>query len=163
MSVFDLLGDIIQNFMNIPDGRIVKYSEDFEFPTDNDLFIIMIGGQRFVLSSVTNFDLDTNEEISTSTIFRTIYVELYGRGEEPEERTHEIAQAIGSYYGQRVQEDNHITIWRNGQILDLTYIEGSASLHRFRVPVIISYVETKRTSADYFEHFPNPETEIEGR
>jgi hypothetical protein len=164
MSTPDLLmADIISHCLDIPEERVVLYSQNFDLPSDNDLFCIIVGGTNFVLSSVTNFDPDTNEEIQTATIFRNLNIELYSKNDDAKNKTHEIAMAIGSYYGQRVQEDNHIAIWRNGQILDLTYIEGSSSLHRFRVPVIISYVETKRTPADYFEHFPSPETEIEGR
>jgi hypothetical protein len=156
-----LMADIISYCLDIPAERVVLYSQDFDFPSDNDLFCVIVGGTNFVLSSVTNFDHDTNKEIQTATIFRNLNIELYSKNDDAKNKTHEIAMAIGSYYGQRVQEDNHITIWRNGQILDLTYIDGSSSLHRFRVPVIISYVETKRNDIEVYEHFPNPQTEID--
>ena len=69
--------------------------------------------------------------------------------------------AITSDYSEQKQEENQIRIFRTGQILDLSFIEGGSSLHRYQIPVIINSVVIKEREITTYDKFQTPQGEIE--
>ena len=55
--------------------------------------------------------------------------------------------ALQSVAGQQEAELHNVAFFRGGQPLNLSAIEGSGSLRRWHIPVIISYMQTKTATA----------------
>jgi hypothetical protein len=69
--------------------------------------------------------------------------------------------ALRSQMAIRAAEDNNCSIFIAGPTLDLSSIEGSSALRRYRIPVIMSNIERKTVSADMMTAFPAPTIETE--
>jgi hypothetical protein len=146
MSAPDLvLLNIIKEYMELDSNRIVFYNQNFDKPTDEELFIVISQDPAQIISTNQKFDSDTNEEIMSMNMYQQYQIEITSVNRTALERKHEILMAIKSYFGVLQQEINNIKIMRNGNILDLSGVDGARSLHRFQIPVIISYLEIKKT------------------
>lgn len=161
-EVDELIAGIILNETGLDADRIVLYNQNYNEPTDDNLFIIVATGQFYPLAVNNKFDPDTNQEIKTVTGYTVINVELTSRNRQALERKEEILQAIISTYSQQVQEENSIKIMRAGDILDLSAVEGASALHRFRVPLSVSSVKIKRTVITPIDKFRIPEVNSNG-
>lgn len=159
MEVDLILCDIITNELGIDPARVVVYNQNWEPPSDSDMYVVVVTGQFTALGVVNRFDSDTDEEVKSVTGYTEIAVEITSKSREALERKEEIYMALVSGYSIRQQEDNQIKIFRSGDTLDLSFIEGASALHRFRIPVRISHVKTKRTAIEPLDKFRSPEVE----
>lgn len=157
MEVDLILAGIIVNELGINPARVVVYNQNWEPPADDDLYIILSTGQFTPLGVTNRYDPDTDEEVKSVTGYTEIAVELTSKSREALEKKEYVLMALVSGYSVRQQEDNQIKIFRSGDILDLSFIEGSSALHRFRIPVRISSVKTVRTAIEPIDKFREPE------
>lgn len=155
-----VLATIIQNEMSIPDGRIVLYDQNFKAPKDDEIYIIISTGLDNIISNTNKFDHVLNEQVQKIQRNTTFNIEITSKNEDAKIRRHEVLMAINSNYAQRMMEENNIRIFRTPNIQDLSFIEGSSALHRYRISVIINSMEIKRSSTDYYENFQKVEVEI---
>ena len=88
-------------------------------------------------------------------------IEITSKNRDAQTRYHEVIMALTSDYSEQQQELNQIKIFRTGQILYLSFIEASSSLHRYRIHVIINSVKIKETDIIPFENFQTPQEVIE--
>jgi hypothetical protein len=161
IEIDKILADIIQTHMIIPDGRIVLYNQDFDKPTDRELFIVISTGPSTVIGNTNTFDDSTDEEISSTVLRTQLIVELTSYDKSAKLRSHEVWQAIRSTYSQQIQETNNIQISRGGDILDISGVDGAKSLNRSQVPIYINYVKTKRTAITPIDKFQPTEVLID--
>lgn len=159
MAVDLILCDIITQELGIDPARVVVYNQNFEPPADQDMYVVVITGQFTPVGTVNRFDPDTDEEVKSITGYTELAVEVTSKSREAMERKEEIYMALISGYSVRQQEDNNIKIFRSGDLLDLSFIEGASALHRYRIPVRISSVKTKRTAIEPIDKFREPEVE----
>lgn len=155
-----VLATIIKDEMSIPDGRIVLYDQNFKAPKDNDLFIIISTGLDNIISNTNKFDSVLNEQVQKISRNTTYNIEITSKNTDAKTRRHEVLMAINSNYAIRLMEENNIRIFRTPTIQDLSFIEGSSALHRYRISVIINNMEIKRSGTDYYEHFQKAEVEV---
>ena len=153
MAIDLILADIIQNELQINKDRISMYNQNFTAPSDPDIYIIISTGNTKILSSKTEYDGNTNEEVKGVVTYTQLNVDISSQSRDALLRKEEIIMALTSTYSVQQQELNTIKIWRNGDILDLSLVPGSSALHRYRIPVMISSVIIKRTAVEYFDKF----------
>ena len=68
--------------------------------------------------------------------------------------------ALQSVAGQQEAELHNVAFFR-GKPLNLSAIEGSASLRRWHIPVIVSYMQTKTATAPLIAPDPVKEIKVE--
>jgi hypothetical protein len=139
-----LLCNILTHELEIDADRVVVYDENFDPPKDDLLYIVVSTRKGKPLSVINDFDSDTNEEVSTVVSYDN---------RDAIERKEEVLMALTSMYSIEQQILNSVKIFRNGDILDLSFIETASALKRFRIPVIIANVKEKRKAAAYFDKF----------
>jgi hypothetical protein len=151
-----LLAGVIQNYMALPDGRVILGNENFDGPKDSSLYVLVIydGPALVGVNSKQNYAADT-ETMSTSSHDRFL-VEVVSRGYDADNRYGEIYMAISSIAGTRAAEDAGVAFFRGGNALNLTAIEGVKSLRRWQIPVIITNVQSKTSSAAMIDKFTTP-------
>jgi len=157
-----VLADIIQSRLGLDDDRVVIYDQDFKAPKDKLIYIVISTGTDKIISNINKFDESANEQVQTITMNTTFNVEITSKNEDAKTRRFEVLMAINSNEAIRESEDNNIRIFRTKTIQDLSFIEGGSSLHRFRIPVIISHMIIKRSSTNYYDSFQSVEVGIDG-
>lgn len=155
-----VLANIIQNEMSLPNGRVVLYDNNFKAPKDHRLYAIISTGPDKIISNVNKFDYENNKQIQKISMNTEYIIELTSKNTDAKLRRHEILMAIVSDYAVRMMEDNNMKIFRTSRILDLSFIEGASSLHRYRISVIINHMEIKESDTDCYENFQTAEVEI---
>ena len=156
-----ILADIIATDMSLDADRVVVYDQNFIPPKDQNIYVIIALQTPRIIGSVNKFDPATNKEIKSTSLSETYNIEITSKNRDAQTRYHEVIMALTSDYSEQQQELNQIKIFRTGQILDLSFIEASSSLHRYRIPVIINSVKIKETDIIPFEHFQTPQEVIE--
>jgi hypothetical protein len=157
-----ILADIITNELQIDPTRVVVNNQDFEAPNDDELYIVVsIAPNIQILSSTNKFDPDTNEEVKCIVTYSNLTVELTSKNRDAVTRKEEVIMALTSFYSVQKQEELKIKIFRAGDILDLSFVEGASALNRYNIPVKISSLTEKRTAIEYFDKFRANEILIE--
>jgi len=158
-----ILCDIIAEELSLSASRVVVYDENFEPPKDEFIFVIVslaftkiIGTSNKFAPAETGPPIKNDREIKSIALSETYNVEITSKNRDAQTRRYEINMALPSDYSEQKQELNHIKIFRTNQNIDLSFIEGSSSLHRYRIPVIIDSVKTIEKDIVPFEHFQTP-------
>lgn len=154
-----LLAKLIQDYMGLPAGRVVLKNEGFDAPKDSGLYVLVEydGALGLVgVNSTKNYTDDT--EKMSSTAHERFAIEVVSRGPDATNRHKEVLFALRTVTAIRAMEDNNTSIWRSGEVLDLSAIEGSGALRRYRIPFIMSNIESKTTGAAMINKFPAVET-----
>lgn len=154
-----VLADIITTEMAIPAERVVLYDQNYKAPKDDDIYIIISTGADKIISNTNRFDPVENKQVQKITKNTTYNIEITSRNDTAKTRRAEVLMAINSNNAIKQMEDNNIRIFRTSTIQDLSFIEASSSLHRYRISVIINNMETKISDTDYYDDFQTPEVE----
>lgn len=156
ITSIDLLRDIVQQEMNIPDSRIYMYGQPYVIPEDRGLFVIIeykyskIYSNRNINPSTTLSVLYQEQNINTQEF---LTVMLMSRNWEAYRRKEEVGMALKSFYAQQSQEKYSYKLSVNPQILDATSLEASAMLYRYDLPVVVLSSYQKIKTVDWFNKF----------
>jgi hypothetical protein len=165
IEIAQLLGDIVQDYMALAGDRVVISDENFDAPDDLGIYVLIAldaPGKKRVGQS-RKYDPATGIE-RVSIGYHTAYaIEIISRGDDAATRNSEVQQSLISSSALRVAEDAGIAIWPGKDMLNLTAIEKTGSLRRFRLSVIVSSVEYKDSTPDYINRFPAPSELHESR
>jgi len=164
-----ILCDIIADEMELDPSRVVVYDQNFKPPTDADIYVIVafsssktIGSNnKFIPADPTAEPPTEDREIKSISRSETYNVEITSKNTDAKYRYDEIVMALTSTFSEQKQEENNIRIFRTGTPLDLSFIEGGSSLHRYRIPVIINSVKIKEKTIITYDKFQTPQGEIE--
>ena len=152
-----LLGNVIQSYMGLDASRVVLADEGFDAPKDQGIYVLVIyDGTEGLLGVSRSVDSVTGLETMSTSTHERFQVEVISRGRDATNRHKEVLFAIESTMGIQSAESNGVSFFRGGQVLDLSAIEGSGALRRYRIPVIISNVETKTSAISVPLIAPSP-------
>jgi hypothetical protein len=158
MEVDKLICNIIQNEMNTPNGRIMTKTQNWTPPSDNSYYITVGIRSQKIVSSTNKFVPSTEDKEEKAVLtYTTLDINITSKNREAIERKEEIVMALTSTYSQQQQELYHMKIFRTNDILDLSFIEASSGLNRFRISCIVSSIREKQTSIDYYDKFKHEE------
>lgn len=159
MEIDVILADIIATDMAIDADRVVVYDQNWKSPKDQDIYItIALSSPVRIIGANNNFDPDTDSEIKTVSKSEPYNIEITSKNRDAQDRWPEIIMALGSTYAVQKMEENNIRIFpQSRNVMDLSLIEASSSLHRYRIPVIVNSVTRKVTAITPIESFPVPE------
>lgn len=159
-----LLGTIIQAYMQLPkfinsqgqeSDRIILKNEKYDAPKDGSPYILIdYDGMAGMVGIVSKKNYSTNQETMSMSAHERFAVELCGFGQEATDRKNEPALALRSSLAIRAAEDANCAIYVAGPTLDLSSIEGSSALRRYRIPVIMSNLDTKTLAETMIDKFP---------
>lgn len=162
-----VLCDVIATDTGIDGSRVVVYDQDFEFPKDSGIFVTVALGSSRIISSSTKFlpaDPDAepptvDRELKSVVKAETYNVEITSKDRTAKDYYPLVIMALRSTYGQQKMEENNLSIFRTSQVLDLSTVDGSSALHRYRIPVIIHSVDRVENPINVFDRFQTVEEE----
>ena len=154
MSEPDLiLADIISTEMSLDADRVVVYDQNFIPPKDQNIYIIISLQSSKIIGNNNRFNPATEEEEQYISVSETYNVEITSKNRDALTNRFGVNLAIKSTYSQQKQEENQIRIFRSNTNLDLSFIEGTSSLHRYRIPVIINSTKISDKAIDIYDNF----------
>jgi len=156
-----ILADILTEELSLDPTRVVVYDQNFIPPKDDLIYIIIALQTPRVIGSNNRFDPDNDKEIKTISLSETYNIEITSKNRNALLRYPEVVTALTSTYSQQKQEENQIAIFRTLQVMDLSFIEGGSSLHRYRIPVIINSTRIIEKVITPIDKFQSPEEAIE--
>lgn len=157
-----LLGSILAAYTSIPATRIILKNEKYDAPKDGAPYILIgYDGAAGIVGINSKKDYSADTETMSATMHERFAVELLGFGQSVTDQKNEIPMALKSSQAIRAAEDAGCSIFIAGPTLDLSAIEGSSALRRYRIPVIMSNIERKTLAASMIDKFPATETETE--
>lgn len=162
-GTLDIIKQILDAEMQMPEGRVWAYNSDIDLPKDNNLFIILFTASRNPISNNSKYVSTSTgmNEVQSMNIVEDIIISLVSKNTEARERSHEVHMAINSYLSKKLQGINKIHISTIGDVYDASFLEATSRLNRFdcRIRVFKSYDKIK-SLGDYYDKFPNS-TEFE--
>lgn len=152
-----LLGRILAAYTGIPAERIILKNEKYDAPKDGTPYILIDYDDQLGMVGITSKkDFTADTETMTISAHERFAVELCGFDQAATDMKSLIPLALRSSGAIRAAEDANCSIYVNGPTLDLSSIEGSSALRRYRIPVIISNIERKTLAEDMIDKFPAP-------
>ena len=152
-----ILADIIQTELGLPSGRVVAYAENWEPPKDSGIYVTIQTEPTHVIGSNVTYDPVAKTETKSVSCAQRLTVNITSRDRSALERKEELVMALTSTYSQMQQDANQVRINREGDIMDLSFIEASKALHRYQVPVKIFYLKSKTSPVTFITQFPSPQ------
>lgn len=150
-----LLGRILAAYTGIPANRIILKNEKYDAPKDGTPYLLIdYDGQLGMVGITSKKNYVDDTETMTMSAHERFAVELCGFDQAATDMKSLIPLALRSSDAIRFAEDNNVAIYVNGPTLDLSSIEGSSALRRYRIPVIISNIERKTLAEDMIDKFP---------
>ena len=157
-----LLAGILSAYTGIPATRIILKNEKFDAPKDGSPYLLIeYDGMAGMVGIVSKKNYSTSMETMSMSAHERFAVELCGFGQETTDMKNYIPLALKSSQAIRAAEDANCSIFIAGPTLDLSSIEGSSALRRYRIPVIISNIDTKTLAEDMINKFPAIEISTE--
>jgi hypothetical protein len=155
-EIGQLLAGILSDFMGIPLERIVLSDETFDAPKDRNLYILIIhdplGNETVAINSSINSS--SGVEKMSRVSHERFAIELISASREAIDRYQEIHMAIASVKATQKAELAGCRFFRAGDPMNLTAIEGSRALKRYRVPVIVTNIQAKSAAVPMIDKFP---------
>ena len=168
MSTLDILKDIIDKQLNMPEGRVWAYNPEIDIPKDGDLFIVLFLKEQKPISNTVKYrsTQEGMQEYQAVNIKEEITISLVSQNIQARERAQEVILALNSFYSRQKQAENKIHISILGDVYDASFLEGTSMLNRWDVRIRAFKSYDKINSIDYFNKFPRtsefePEYKIE--
>ncbi len=162
-EVGQLLGNVVQTYMGLADSRVVLKDENFDAPKDQGIYILVEYESSDIVGISQSVDPDTGLETMGQSVFMHFAVEVCSRGRDAQDRWQEALFALFAVSGQQAAETSQCSFFRSTPPMDLSSIEGAGALRRYRIPVIVSTVQTKTGSAavPQIDKFPADVSKVE--
>lgn len=151
------LAKLIQDYMELPDGKVYLSNEKIMMPTDGSFHITLnflnlkaIGHSRTqkVVADVMS------EEIATN-MYGVVAIDIFGRTFDVVTRKEEIIQAFNSTVCRESQLKNCFMVASMPTSFNnISEADGSAILYRFQSTFAVQFISTTtKNGLDYYDNF----------
>lgn len=148
-----LVCDIIQNQLGLPNGRVYLWDQKIIEPTDAGLFVVISVqsckpfGSRLPIDG-SGGGLNT---IGSVNMLATLGIDIISRSSDALDRKEEVILALKSQYSQSQQEINsfYLAPLSTG-FVNLSEVDGAAIPYRFHIDVNMQYCFTKTIAVPYY-------------
>lgn len=153
------IANIISTVMSIPETRVVCGGQDFDIPTDDDLFVVIypdVGGNTVISNTKSHYEnTSTGEftELRYNNSVENFVIEITSKNRDALNRKEEVLMALISDYSSNVQAKNGFRINRTNKIIPVPSIEPASLLYRFLIPIKVFNSKTIEVSADYYDKY----------
>lgn len=157
ISTLELIKTILDNEMEMPEGRVFAYNAAQDLPKDKNLFIVLSYTEKQTTSNNIKYvatDTGVNAVQSVNTI-EEVLISLLSVNNEARDRTQEVFMAVNSDFARQLQEKEHFHIQTTGSAYDASFLEATNRINRFDIKLNVFRGYDKIKSVEYFDKFPN--------
>lgn len=153
-NVLELVCNLIQTQLGLPDGQIWLWNQKVNIPIDEKLYIT-VGIESSRPFGNSNAPNSTNtSQIQSANICDTLSIDAMSRGPIARDQLNQIILAFESQYAEQQMELNSFKIYPvSTPFLNISGIDGAAIPYRFRNTVKVQYFVTTNSSVEYYGTF----------
>lgn len=150
-----IIKQILDNYMDMPEGRVWAYNVNQNLPKDENLFIVLAYRQRTPMSNKTTYQSTPNalNEVQTMNILEDIIISCVSQNNEARERAHEVHLAMNSTISRQLQAQHKMHISTTGPVYDASFLEATSRLNRFDCLIRVFRSYEKINNVDYYDKF----------
>ena len=157
-----LFCEILQNQLNLAQGRVYLWNQKILQPTDSGIYIAVsvMNPKPFGSSNYVN---SSGNEVQTVSMGATFDIDAISRGPEARDRKEEIVLAMASIYSRQQQQANSFYIARlphHAGFINLSEVDGAAIPYRYRISISVMYKITKIISTEFYDSFQIPTVSV---
>ena len=164
-EIIKVVADILQAELSLKNDRVFLYNQKWNIPPDQDLFVV-VGFQSakpFGVKSQYENDPVSGDLVEVQSVNQqeTYTIDLISRDHSARMRKQEVILALNSTAAQQAQEQYSFKIANlPTTFVDVSDLEASALLNRYRLAFNVLVVYRKVKSVDYFDQFQIPPQKI---
>jgi hypothetical protein len=150
------VANVIQNQLNLPDGRVFIDYERFKIPPEGLFCVVSYLKPSETVSSADYFDNSLDQEVQELTMFHHIQIDLMSLipDNSARLRKEEVLMALHSFYGGNYFAKNGFGVsWIQSDVLDTSVLEGKNYLNRYTTSCTLTSLHSKSQSSSYFDNF----------
>lgn len=152
-----VLADILELEMAIPNGQIMLGFENWEIPKNKGLYVALFYGPDTVVGSNNTFDPVVNEEVQSVAMLHEIIIEVLSFDESARLRKEEVIMALSSVRAQQTLEANLMKISElPTSFIPVPDLEETKQLNRYRIGFHMNALHQKTKSVPYYDDFGTP-------
>lgn len=148
-----LLGGVISSYMGIDPSRCVIKDESFDAPKDQGIYILIEYEGPRIIGTSKHFDPTTLAETVSASTHEHFTIEVVSRGPDAMSNFMQVLLGLFSTPGTMAAEGARVRFWRGGDPLDVSEVEGSGPLRRYRIPVVVSNLQSVTSPVPDIENF----------
>lgn len=150
-----ILKQILDNYMDMPEGRVWAYNVNQNLPKDENLFIVLYYRQRTPTSNRSRYESTSDglNEVQSMNVMEDIIISCVSQNNEARERAHEVHLAMNSTLSRQLQVRNKMHISTTGPVYDASFLEATSRLNRFDCHIRVFRAYEKISSVDYYDKF----------
>lgn len=149
-----LVAQVLSYGMQVPPERVIVVGERWDPPEDQELYVLVGYERDQIIGMSREYDPATGYETVDQSLLTHLRVEVVSRGLDAEARHPEVALVLGSVYAIRAAEDAGCRIYRPGEALNISAVEGSAPLRRYRMAVAVAHLRSRSSPIPQIVLFP---------
>jgi hypothetical protein len=163
--VAQILVDIINDQMDMPDDSVWVRDQNRLIPNDTGLYIsVGMVNAPIITGNVANLEEETVDDVTTVYEVDEVQqleqhqIDVFSRSNDALRRNWEIIAAMQSFYSQQKQEENSFKIFRIPRsFLNTSIAEGGSTLNRYSLIITVQAWYRKRVALppgkDYYNDF----------
>lgn len=154
-GTLDILKNIIDVEMEMPQGRVFAYNATQDLPQDKNMFIVLQYMARTpYYNNAKEISTENGlQEYQSMGMIEDVLISVASQSIEARERCYEVFLALRSQYSQKMQEKYKIHISSTGDCLDASFLEATARLNRFDIRCTVTRSYSKIKDIDYYDKF----------
>lgn len=156
MPVLQLVCDIIQTEMSLPNGHVYIFDQKYKIPTNSELYISVgeVTPQPYANINKMDHGGAGLKEVQSINVRSSLMIDIMSRNDSALLRKNEILMAFKSNYAQQQMMANGFQI----SILSDTFnnlqeLEGAAIPFRYNITVGLMYTDVKEKEVSYYDEF----------
>lgn len=157
-----LFCDIIQQELNLDNGRVYLWDQKIMQPKDYGLYVAVGVVSAKPFGNTNKFNGDTMQAEQSVNMQANLSIDIISRGTEARDRKEEVIMALMSDYAQQQQNANGFYIGKiSDSFKNLSQEDGAAIPYRFTISVNMQYAVRRLKSVGYFDTFETVEFKTE--
>ncbi|MGO8695994.1 MAG: hypothetical protein ACLQMF_20210 [Rectinemataceae bacterium] len=161
LAIGQLLGSVIATFMSLDPSRVVIKDESFDAPKDQGIYILIEYEGPKIIGVSSHFDPATLTETLSQSSHEHFTIEVVSRGSGAMTAFPQVLLALASTAATQAAESAGVSFWRGGDPLDVSEVEGSGPLRRYRIPVVLSNLQFMTVPVPDIENFRAIKLDVE--
>jgi hypothetical protein len=161
LAIGQLLGDVIADFMGLDPSRVVLKDESFDAPKDQDVYVLIEYEGPKIIGIGSKFDPATLTETISQASHEYYTIEVVSRGPGAMSAYPQVLLALASVAATQAAESAGVAFFRGGDPLDISQVEGSGPQRRYRIPVVVSNLQSVTPTVPDIENFRDITEDVE--
>lgn len=154
-----LVCDIVQKYMNLPNGYVYLWDQKWFEPKDARPWIVVSETSCKPIGNMRNYTSgDGLVQLQSVSMRSVLDINIYSRSAQARDRKEEVLLALNGNYSLQQQEANAFKLGKiSASFNNISGIDGAAIPYRYAISCYLFYGVVRVSGVDYFDQIPTPQ------